>query len=65
VVALACFAARGGVAWRLGLAMAAANVAGAFAGSSLALERGARLIRAFFLVVVFATLARLAWLSVG
>src|SRR5580692_10437906 len=60
-VALAWFAVRGDVAWRLGLAVAAANVAGAFVGSSLAIERGARLIRAFFLLAVGATVMRLVW----
>jgi uncharacterized membrane protein YfcA len=60
-VALAWFAVRGDVAWRLGLAVAAANVAGALVGSSLAIERGARLIRAFFLLAVGATVMRLVW----
>jgi hypothetical protein len=63
VVALGWFALHGDVAWRVGLAMGTANVAGAFVGSSLAIERGARLIRAVFLVVVAATLARLVWRS--
>lgn len=65
VVALAWFGVHGDVVWRLGLAIAAANVAGALAGSSLAIERGARLIRVFFLVAVAATLARLVWRSVA
>jgi uncharacterized protein len=63
-VALAWFAANGTVAWKLGLLMAAANVSGAFAGSSLAIERGARLIRVFFLIAVAATLARLLWRTI-
>ncbi len=63
VVALAWFATHGDVMWRLGLGIAAANVAGALAGSSLAMEKGARLIRVFFLLAVAATLARLLWLS--
>jgi uncharacterized protein len=62
-VALAWFATHGDVMWRLGLGIAAANVAGALAGSSLAMEKGARLIRVFFLLAVAATLARLLWLS--
>jgi uncharacterized membrane protein YfcA len=65
VVALAWFAVHGDVAWRLGLGIAAANVAGALAGSSLAIDKGARLIRVFFLAAVAATLARLIWLSVA
>jgi uncharacterized membrane protein YfcA len=63
VVALGWFAFHGDVAWRLGLSIGAANVAGALVGSSLAIERGARLIRTVFLVVVAATLARLVWRS--
>jgi uncharacterized membrane protein YfcA len=62
-VALAWFAREGDVAWRLGLGIAAANIAGAAAGSSLAIEKGARLIRAVFLLAVAATLAHLAWRS--
>jgi hypothetical protein len=62
-VALAWFAFHGDVAWRTGLAMGVSNVAGAFIGSSLAIERGARLIRTVFLGVVAATLARLVWRS--
>jgi uncharacterized membrane protein YfcA len=62
-VALAWFAAHGDVMWRLGLTMGVANVAGAFAGSSLAMEKGSRLIRVFFLLAVAATLARLVWLN--
>ena len=64
-VALAWFGVQGDVLWRLGLGVAAANVAGALAGSSLAMEKGARLIRVFFLVAVAGTLARLVWLSVA
>ena len=61
VVALGWFAFHGDVAWRLGLAAGVANIAGAAVGSSLAIGRGARLIRAVFLAVVAATLARLVW----
>jgi uncharacterized membrane protein YfcA len=62
-VALVWFAVHGDVLWRVGLGVAAANVAGALAGSSLAMEKGARLIRMFFLAAVAATLARLVWQS--
>ncbi|MGH7440950.1 MAG: TSUP family transporter [Polyangiaceae bacterium] len=64
-VALAWFAAHGDVVWSLGLCVGAANVAGAATGSSLAVEKGAPLIRAFFLVAVAATLAHLARKSLG
>lgn len=65
VVALAWFGIQGEVLWRVGLGIAAANVAGALVGSSLAIEKGARLIRVFFLLAVAATLARLIWQSVA
>jgi uncharacterized membrane protein YfcA len=65
VVALAWFAARGDVMWVLGLGVAAANVAGAIAGSSLAIEKGAPLIRIFFLLAVAATLLHLVRQSLG
>jgi uncharacterized membrane protein YfcA len=64
-VALAWFAAHGDVMWLLGLGVAAANVAGAVAGSSLAIEKGAPLIRVFFLVAVAVTLLRLVRQSLG
>src|SRR4029077_3701262 len=63
VVSLAWFGARGDVAWSLGLAIGAANIAGALAGSSLAIAKGAPLIRGFLLLVVGATIARLLWRS--
>ncbi len=64
LVALAWFAIHGDVLWRIGLGVAAANVTGALAGSSLAMDKGARLIRVFLLAAVAATLARLVWQSV-
>jgi uncharacterized membrane protein YfcA len=65
VVALAWFGIQGEVLWRLGLGIGAANVAGALAGSSLAIEKGARMIRVFFLLAVAATLVRLLWRNVA
>jgi uncharacterized membrane protein YfcA len=64
-VALAWFATHGDVMWLLGLGVAAANIAGAVVGSSLAIEKGAPLIRVFFLVAVAATLLRLLEQSLG
>ena len=63
--ALVWFAIHGDVLWGLGLGIGAANVAGALAGSSLAMEKGARLIRVFFLLAVAATLVRLVWRSLA
>jgi uncharacterized membrane protein YfcA len=58
---LAVFALAGGVWWGLGLAMAAAQVAGAQAGARLAVRCGARVIRPLLVVVSLALAARLAW----
>ncbi len=65
IAALAWFGTRGHVLWPMGLAMAAANVAGAQFGSRLALARGARFVRGVFVVVVGALIARTAWLALS
>ena len=61
VVSLAVFAVLGQVLWGLGLLMGVCQALGARWGSKLALTRGTRFIRAVFLVVVAATLAKLLW----
>ncbi len=58
VASLAVFLAGGQVWFAAGLAMGAAQAAGAWLGAHLALVRGHRFIRAVFLVAVAATLAR-------
>jgi uncharacterized membrane protein YfcA len=58
---LAVFAAAGGVWWGLGLAMAAAQVAGARLGARMAMRRGARLIRPLLVTVSALLAARLLW----
>lgn len=52
LAALAVFVPQGAVIWDLALVMAAANVAGGYLGARTAVARGARFVRAFFLVVV-------------
>lgn len=59
--ALACFAATDHVRYRYGLLMAAGNMAGAWVGAHLALGRGNRFVRGFFLVVVAAMILRFGW----
>jgi uncharacterized protein len=61
VGSLAVFAAIGGVWWGLGLAMAAAQVAGARLGARLAMRRGARLIRPLLVTVSTLLALRLLW----
>jgi uncharacterized protein len=63
IASLAWFAAHGDVAWVLGAIMGTANIGGALLGSHLAIRNGRRFIRVFFLLVVGATIARLAWRS--
>ncbi|MBF6170570.1 TSUP family transporter [Nocardia blacklockiae] len=57
--------ATGHIIWTLGLAMAAANIAGAVVGSRMALARGAGFVRAVLLIVVVAMVARLGWQQFG
>lgn len=65
VASLVWFVAHGSVFWTLGAVMGGANIAGALLGSHLAIRNGARFIRAVFLLVVGATIARLLWSSFG
>jgi uncharacterized membrane protein YfcA len=59
--AVAYFAATDQVLYRVALPMAAFNVLGALAGSRLAMLKGNRFVRGFFLVVVVAMIVRLGW----
>ncbi|MEO0542461.1 MAG: TSUP family transporter [Pseudomonadota bacterium] len=56
------FAFAGAVAWKIGLAMAVAQIAGARVGSSLAMRRGAGLIKPL-LVITCAALAVRLWMN--
>ena len=61
IVALATFLILYQALWSLGLLMAAGQIVGAFFGSKLVLKTQARFIKALFLVVVGATICKLAW----
>jgi uncharacterized membrane protein YfcA len=63
--ALAWFGARAEILVALGLAMAVCNVAGAQLGARLALRHGTRFVRAAFVIVVAALIARTAWQAWG
>ncbi|MGL6209355.1 MAG: TSUP family transporter [Paracoccaceae bacterium] len=63
--ALAVFAASGGVWWGMGLAMAAAQVAGASLGATVAMRRGARLIKPLLVVTSTLLALRLIWQALG
>ena len=58
LAALALFAATGHVWWRIGLVIAAANVAGSLIGARLALRHGAGFVRVVFIAVVAALIVK-------
>jgi uncharacterized membrane protein YfcA len=59
VAALILFASRGAVLWKIALPMAAANAAGAFVGTHIAVKRGDKLVRVVVLVVVAALVVKI------
>ncbi|WP_280499641.1 TSUP family transporter [Nocardia farcinica] len=65
VGALIFFGLTGHILVALGAAMAVANVAGAIAGSRMALRKGAEFVRIVLLVVVVVMVVRLGWQQFG
>lgn len=61
LAALIYFGSTGHVLFQYALPMAVFNVAGSFFGAKLALLRGNKFVRIFFLIVVFGTILRFAW----
>ena len=59
--AILTFQLTGHIWWRLGLALAVANVSGAIVGSRLAIRGGSPLVRRIFLIVVAALIAKLSY----
>lgn len=57
--ALILFIPTGSVLWALGLLLGAANIAGSYLGSRMAIARGTRFIRVVFLLVVSALIIKL------
>lgn len=55
------FVGKGKIVWAIALPMAACNALGGFLGARIAIKRGNRFIRIFFLVVVIGTLLRFAY----
>ncbi len=60
LAALALFATRGVVLWKIALPMAVANAAGAFVGARLAVKKGDGFVRGVVLVVVVALVLKVA-----
>ena len=54
IAALCVFVPQGAVLWEVGLVMGAANLVGGYAGARLAVARGAKFVRVFFMLVVAA-----------
>jgi uncharacterized protein len=57
--ALALFVPQGAVLWKVGLVMGACNLVGGYAGARVAVSRGARFVRVFFILVVSAFIIRI------
>lgn len=61
IAAILYFALHGHILWTVTIAMAAANLTGSFFGARLAILKGNKLVRRFFLLVVCATILRFAY----
>ncbi len=59
LAALCVFVPQGVVLWKVGLLMGACNLVGGYLGARLAVARGARFVRLFFIVVVAAFIVRI------
>ncbi|MDQ2658796.1 MAG: TSUP family transporter [Verrucomicrobiota bacterium] len=59
LASLIYFTSTGHILFRIGLAMAACNIIGAIIGTRLAIAKGSRFVRVFFLVIVCALIAKL------
>jgi hypothetical protein len=55
------FLLKGNIVWLIALPMAASNALGGFLGAKLAIAKGNRFIRIFFLVIVIGILIRFCW----
>ncbi len=55
------FIINGKIIWLAALPMAACNALGGFLGARLAIAKGNKFIRIFFLIIIIGTLLRLAW----
>jgi uncharacterized protein len=57
--ALCVFVPQGVVLWKIGLVLGACNLVGGYVGARVAVSRGARFVRVFFIVVVSAFIVRI------
>ncbi len=61
IAATAWFAWSGNIIYKLAVPLAVANVAGAWVGAHLAVNRGSAFLRVFFLCVITALMCRFGW----
>ena len=59
LAALCVFVPQDAVMWRVGLVMGGCNLVGAYIGARIAVSRGAKFVRVFFIVVVIAFVMRI------
>ena len=59
VASLIFFSATGNIMYGVGMAMAVCNVIGAMIGARMAIAKGSRFVRVFFLIIVFGLIAKL------
>lgn len=59
VAALLVFATQGAVLWRVGLVVGVCNLIGSYVGARVAVSRGSRFVRVFFVLVVAAFIVKL------
>jgi uncharacterized membrane protein YfcA len=55
------FTIKGKIIWLVAIPMAACNAVGGMLGARMAIMKGNKIIRVYFLVVIIATLVRFAW----
>lgn len=55
------FTIKGKIIWLIALPMAVCNAFGGIVGARMAIMKGNRFIRVFFLIIIFGTLLRFAW----
>ncbi len=55
------FILKGSILWSIAIPMAICNAVGGFLGSKMAIQKGNKFIRSFFLLVIIATLCRLGY----
>lgn len=61
IAALSFFFVKGFIVWQIAVPVAAANMAGSYTGSHVALKKGSAFIRILFIVVVIALIAKLSY----